>query len=294
MSDRPFVRQLIRLAARLTGRPHRQDIWPGLAIDRASGQVTWRGSQMLTLLPFAAIVPQGMPLIAVVGSGPSVADQDLTRLPPRTAILLNGAATLAATIQPLAVMVEDERFVFRHMAMLANLPRDIPLLLSPAALRAMAERDSDVLNGRRVALIDNLTKPVNQPRRKLSDPALDAVLTRGANGVALSHDPDAGVVIFGTVALSAVQVALAAKPDRILLVGIDLTNAASGPRFYEATGQSAPSGIVAGLDRILSGFALARDSARANDIMMTCASPVSALLDIEIAYDPQLSPPPKD
>jgi Kdo-III transferase WaaZ len=111
--------------------------------------------------------------------------------------------------------------------------------------------------------------------------------------VALSHDPDAGVVIFGTVALSAVQVALAAKPDRILLVGIDLTNAAA-PRFYEAATKSAPSGIVAGLDRILSGFALARDSARANDIMMTCASPVSALLDIEIAYDSQLSPPPKD
>jgi hypothetical protein len=165
--------------------------------------------------------------------------------------------------------------------MLANLPRDIPLLLSPAALRAMAERDSDVLNGRRVALIDNLTKPVNQPRRKLSDPALDAVLTRGANGVALSHDPDAGVVIFGTVALSAVQVALAAKPDRILLVGIDLTNAAA-PRFYETATKSAPSGIVAGLDRILGGFAIALRSAQAQNTTILCASPVSALLVLGI------------
>ncbi|WP_386679228.1 glycosyl transferase [Loktanella sp. R86503] len=294
MSDRPVVRQLIRLAARLTGRPHRQDIWPGLAVDRASGLVTWRGNPLLTLLSFAEIVPPDMPLIAIVGSGPSVADQDPTRLPPRSAILLNGAASLAGSVPPLAVMVEDERFVFRHMAMLARLSPDIPLLLSPAALRAMAERDSAVLKDRRVALIDNLAKPVNQARRTLADPALDAVLTRGVNGTALSRDPDTGVVIFGTVALSAVQVALAATPNRILLVGIDLTNAANTPRFYEVKGAAAASGIVAGLDRILGGFALARDLAGANDIMMTCASPVSALLDIEIAYDPQLSTPSQD
>jgi hypothetical protein len=99
--------------------------------------------------------------------------------------------------------------------------------------------------------------------------------------VALSHDPDAGVVIFGTVALSAVQVALAAKPDRILLVGIDLTNAAA-PRFYETATKSAPSGIVAGLDRILGGFAIALRSAQAQNTTILCASPVSALLVLGI------------
>jgi len=82
MSDRPFVRQLIQLAARLTGPAHRQDMWPGLAIDRAAGQVTWRGKPLLTLVPFAAIVQQGLPLIAVVGSGPSLAAQDPAHLPP--------------------------------------------------------------------------------------------------------------------------------------------------------------------------------------------------------------------
>jgi hypothetical protein len=93
------------------------------------------------------------------------------RAPP---ILLNGAATLADRIHPLAVMVEDERFVFRHMEMLSGLPRDIPLMLSSAVLRAMVELDSRVLTGRPIALIDNLTKPVNHPRRKLTDPVLGA------------------------------------------------------------------------------------------------------------------------
>jgi hypothetical protein len=285
MSDRPFVRQLIRLAARLTGQAHRQDMWPGLAIDRAAGQVTWRGKPLLTLVPFAAIVQQGLPLIAVVGSGPSLAAQAPAHLPPRTAILLNGAATLADRIQPLAVMVEDERFVFRHMEMLSGLPRDIPLMLSSAVLRAMVERDGRVLTGRPIALIDNLTKPVNHPRRKLTDPVLDALLTRDPSGAAMTRDPDAGVVIFGTVALSAVQVALAANPQKILLAGIDLTNAASGPRFYESATNSAPSGIVAGLNRILAGFEMARAIAQAQGVEITCASPVSALLDLGYQRD---------
>ena len=263
---------------------HRQDLWPGLAIDRGAGLATWRGRRLTRLVPFAEIVPQGLPLIAVVGSGPSLASQHPERLPARSAILLNGAASLADRVPPLAVMVEDERFVFRHMAMVAALPREVPLMLSPAAMRAMAERDADTLRDRPVALVDNLAKPVNAARRSLSDQGLDAVLVRG-EGTCLSTDPDRGVVIHGTVALSAVQVALAARPARIVLAGIDLGNADTAPRFYERPGQTAPSGIVAGLDRSLAGFALALTVARQRMIAMTCASPVSTLLRIDYPKD---------
>lgn len=281
MGDRPLIRRLIKLGATLTGpaRAHRQDVWPGLRIDRATGQVTWKGRALTRLVPFSQIVPQGLPLIAVVGSGPSLREQHPENLPPRSAILLNGAASLADRVQPLAAMVEDERFVFRHMAMMESLPRDLPLMLSPAAVRAIAERDAGVLQDRTVALIDNLAKPVNAARRPMTDPALDAVLARDGMA-ALSRDPDAGVVNFGTVAMTAVQVALAAAPQRLLLAGIDLANAAIAPRFYETAGQAAPSGIVAGLDRSLAGFALALDVAGQRNIKMTCASPISALLEL--------------
>ena len=293
MGDRPLIRRLIKLGATLTGpaRAHRQDIWPGLGIDRETGQVTWRGQPLLRLATFRALVPQGLPLIAVVGSGPSLARQHPERLPDGSAILLNGAASLVGRVRPLAVMVEDERFVFRHMAMLAALPRELPLMLSPAAMRAMAERDADLLRDRPVALVDNLLKPVNAPRRRLSDPQLDAVLLRGdPPDAALSLDPDTGVVIFGTVAMSAVQVALAARPDKVLLAGIDLRNAATTPRFYETAQDRAPSGIVAGLDRSLSGFALAHAVARDRGIAFTCASPASALRDIGLPFDAMLMP----
>lgn len=287
-SDRPLSRKLIRLGFQLLGRSraHRQDLWPGMRIDRASGRVIWRGRDLLMLRAPGAVVPAGMAVIAVVGSGPSLRDQRIEALGEGTAILCNGAASLAGRIRPLAVAVEDERFVFRHHPMLAALPADIPLLLSPAALRAWAERDSAPLRGRDVALIDNLARPLDGPRRPLSDPALSGTVIRDRQA-ALSVRPDRGVVIAGTVALSALQFALAAAPGRIVLAGIDLTNDRQ-PRFYE-DGNMAPSGLAAGLDRILAGFALARATAERRGIPISCASPVSALLDLGYPHDTVLT-----
>ncbi|MRX49879.1 glycosyl transferase [Paracoccus sp. S-4012] len=289
MSDRPLGRSLIRLGAMALGRSraHRQDVWPHLAVDRVAGEVRWHGRSLARLVRLAEIVPPGAPLLAVVGSGPSLAAQTPERLPPGSAILCNGAASLAGRVAPLAVAVEDERFVYRHAAMLAGLDRGLPLLLSAAAMRAMAEHDASLLTGRPLALIDNLAKPVNAPRRRLDDPALDPILRR-AGTAALSRDPDAGVVITGTVAFSAMQVALAAGPETILLAGIDLGNAAS-PRFYESPANMAESGLLKGLPRIIAGFALARDEARERGIRLSCASPVSTLLGLGIPYDSRLA-----
>ena len=276
-SDRPLDRKLIRLGFRVLGRAraHGQDVWPGLRI--AGGRMAWRGTDLGALHPAADLLPHGAPLLAVVGSGPSLKDQHPERLPPGTALLCNGAASLVPRVTPAAVAVEDERFVFRHHAMLRALPRDVALLLSPAAIRAWAERDAASLAGRRVALIDNVEKPLGLPRRPLSDPDLRQVVLRGPRG-AMSVAPDRGVVITGTVAFTALQFALAAAPERVLLAGIDLTNDAQ-PRFYEGADR-APSGLGAGLGRILDGFALARDQAERRGIALACASPVSALLGI--------------
>ncbi|MFV0299636.1 MAG: glycosyl transferase [Paracoccus sp. (in: a-proteobacteria)] len=288
-SDRPLARKLIRFGFQAMGRDraHRQDLWPGLAIDRRTGRVTWRGRPLFTLSPAAGIIPQNLPLIAVVGSGPSLKGQQIEALGDHTAILCNGAASLTGRIRPLAVAVEDERFVFRHHAMLAALPRNTPLLLSPAAIRAWAERDPAPLENRSVALIENLERPPGAPRRPLSDPALRDIVLRGHRG-AISVAPDRGVVITGTVAFSALQFALAAAPERIVLAGIDLSNDTE-PRFYESR-DSAPSGLSAGIERILAGFALARDTAARRDIALSCASPVSALLGLGIPLDQMLQP----
>lgn len=285
MGDRPLGRALIRLGAMALGpdRAHRQDLWPYLAIDRDCGEVRWRGRFLTRTVPFSAVVPRAAPLLAIIGSGPSLKDQPIENLPDGSAILLNGAASLVGRVQPLAVAIEDERFVFRHVAMLEAVPRGVPLFLSPAAMRALAAHGPGLLQGRAICLIDNLAKPVNQPRRSVNDPALRHVVRRGAQA-ALSLAPEKGVVITGTVAFSALQIALAADPAKVLLAGIDLTND-DQPRFYEGRDR-APSGLQKGKRRILDGFALALDEAGTRGIALGCASPVSALLDIGYAPAP--------
>lgn len=283
MSDRPLRRKLIRLGALVLGpsRAHRQDIWPGLSIDARAGLARWKRQDLCALRPFRDLLPEGP--LSIVGSGPSLRDQHVERL--TAPLLLNGAASLADRVTPAAVVVEDERFIFRHHAMIAALPHDVPLLLSPAAMRAIAERGPATLQDRPVGLIDNLAKPVNQPRRALSDPDIQGALLR-KDGAALSIDPDTGMVITGTVAFSALQIALSLLPPQVLLAGVDLSNA-NAPRFYEDQDR-AKSGIVSGLDRILPGFALALQFAHKRGIDLRCASAVSALLDLGYPYDPAL------
>lgn len=291
-SDRPFSRKIVKLAfALLAGRAraHGQDCWPGLKIDTAAGRVLYRGAQAARLSP--AALPSGLEEITVVGSGPSIRDQDLTRLPPRSTILLNGAITLCDRIAPLAIAVEDERFVWRHGAELRRVlaEQDCLFLLSPAVIRALLSQDRSCLGGRKIALIDNLLKPVNGKRRKPDDPALRAIVRLGTQpGSALSLDPGRGIMPAGTVAFSALQFALAALPRRIGLAGIDLSNAAQ-PRFYETAGEQAASGIVTGLERILAGFSLAHALAAERGIALACYSPVSALLGIGYSPSDRLS-----
>lgn len=286
-SDRPLSRKLIRLGFQLLGRSyaHRQDTWPGLSIDKEKGLASWRDRPLSILQPPSAIIPRGLPQIAVVGSGPSLKNQKIDALGHDTAILCNGAALLADHIRPLAVAVEDERFVFRHHRMLAGLSSDIPLLLSPAAMRAWAERDPGPLADRPMALIDNLAKPVGEPRRSLSDPALRGIVIRSRDS-AISVAPDKGVVITGTVAFSALQFALASQPQEIILAGVDLSNGDQS-RFYESD-DKAPSGLINGLDRIASGFELALSVSENRGIKLFCASPASILLGIGYSYGDML------
>ncbi|QCP88064.1 glycosyl transferase [Cereibacter sphaeroides] len=285
LSDRPLKRRAIKLGYSIFAgrdRAHWQETAFGLHIDRAHGKITYLGKNVGRLVPACF---QDTDEIVIVGSGPSLRDQDVSQLPKRSAILLNGAAGIASHVAPLFVAVEDERFIWRHFSMLRDVGPDCGLLLSPGAIRAILEQDREFLKDRKVSLIDNLFKPVHEVRRRETDPSLISILDTTRR---LSLAPEVGVVPAGTVALSAMQFALAAKPARISLAGIDLKNA-SGPRFYETAREMAPSGIVRGMDRILSGFVAAQQVAASRGIALGCLSPVSALLDIGYPFDPRIS-----
>lgn len=291
-SDRPLSRSVIKLGARLLlGRDlaHLQDRFPGLSIELGEGRELHYRRQRIAALQDGGLLPEGMrERVTIVGSGPSVGGVDLSGLETSSAILLNGAIHLASgpIATPLAVAVEDERFVYRHFDLMRR--KIVPgqaCLFSVAALRAICEHDRGWLGDKRVILVDDVRKPYGLPRRTPRQiAALDFVRLDPTGEFGFSFQPDRGVFQGGSVAVSALQFAVAIAPASIGFIGIDIRNAAA-PRFYEQPGQSAFSGIAGAEARILGHIALARDVAQERGIRLVNFSPVSALADIGIGFD---------
>lgn len=300
MSDRPWHRSLIKTGTRLllgSARAHFQDRFPGLNLVRATastpGTVDYRGKPVARLASASLLRAQAGDEVSIIGSGPSIAGNDLSGLPPRTTILLNGAISLwgGPIVAPLAIAVEDERFIWRHFDLLKQRVSDqTPCLFSVEVLRAICEIDPGFLRERTIVLIDDIRKPYGVRRRRYDlIETFDFALRDAASNAGLSFDPDRGVFRGGSVSVSALQFALFCAPKSIGLFGIDISNAQQ-PRFYETKGSMAASGIAQAEARIVAHFVLARKVAAERGIAILNFSPVSALIGAGFGYDDRFSP----
>lgn len=295
ISRRPWQRTVIKLGASLLGQRYRHyhAWWPGLKLELQdggpSGAVIFRGRQVARLSAFSMLHATAPQEITIVGSGPSIKRLDLRALEPYSAILLNGAAQLASEIRPLAVAVEDERFVWSHFPIIRdNADASTPLLLSVPVIRTICEIDASFLAKRTVILIEDLRKPYRRPRQTDEElAALPFVVFSENRRCAFSTDPEKGVIFANTVAFSAVQFALSVEPETIGFAGIDLSNGRE-PRFYETAGNAQPSSLVGSIENILGHINLAREWGEARGIIFRNYSEASALSTIGIGYDPRL------
>ena len=293
-SDRPFRRQAIKLLTRLLlgrRRAHYHSWLPWLKIEgrteRNPGRAVYRGRPIVDLAGTEPLSRRAGSRILIIGSGPSAKALSPGALPVHRSLLLNGAISLIGEglVAPLAVAIEDERFVWRHHDMVRHLvPGDTPMLLSPGAIRALCDVDAPFLAGRTVVLIDDLRKPYGHPRREDAElRARDHVMLRGPAG--FSSAPQQGVFQGGSVVVSALQFALATGAAEIGFIGVDIANA-DAPRFYEQEGRAAFSGVADAERRILDHIALARDEAGRRGAKLVNHSPVSALRSIGLDYVP--------
>lgn len=293
-SDRPFRRQAVKLLTRLLlgrRRAHYHSWLPSLRIEGRTGSnpgwIVYRGRDILDLSGMDVLSGRAEERILVIGSGPSVEALSPQTVPPHQALLLNGAISLLGEglAEPLAVAIEDERFVWRHVDMIRRLvPRDAPMCLSPGVIRALCDLDAGFLAGRQIMLIDDLRKPYGGPRRQDAElRELGYVTLSGTAG--FSSQPGQGVFQGGSVVVSALQFALATPAREIGFIGIDIVNA-DAPRFYEQKGSTAFSGVSGAERRILEHLALARDHAVRRGTVLVNHSPVSALRSIGLDYVP--------
>ncbi|MCA1406930.1 glycosyl transferase [Ensifer sp. IC3342] len=296
-SNRPFSRSCIKIAVRLLlgrSRAHVQDWFPGLKLERATadrdGMIQYRGELVGHLTSLSRALKARPSRVLIVGSGPSIAQCDLTRADESSCLLLNGALHLYPRViaKPLAVAIEDERFVWRHFDLIKRIPAGCVCLLSVSVIRAICELDSTWLRDKTIVLIDNLRKPYGLPRRDTVElRKLSHVRLSEDGDIGFSEDPSAGIFQAGSVAVSAAQFAVSWRPRSIGFVGIDLSNA-DEPRYYETT-DKAYSGIVAAQKRIVDHLAMARSTAAESGIEVVNHSPVSALVGMGFGYDAAFS-----
>jgi hypothetical protein len=293
-SERPFGRSVIKLAVRLAlgrSRSHFQDWLPSLRLadTSAAGQsdIVYHGRRILTAREFRGT--SSSEPIYIIGSGPSVSDTSIEAVPDNCSFLLNGAISLVGNRigKPMAVVIEDERFIWRHFDLLrAKITPGIKCIFSLSVIRSICEHDSGWLADKDLVVIRNGLAPYAQKRLSLADiQDLNWIYSRQGRGMSL--DPDLGIVPAGTVAATAMQFALATGSKNIGLIGIDISNSAL-PRFYENNDSSAFSGIALAEARILDFFGVAKQYSDENGITLRCYSSVSALLKIGYEYSDDL------
>lgn len=295
-TNRPLIRSIVKIGTRLflgSDRAHFQDHIPGLAITsiQSNRAIVYRGRQV-GILQSHEILGHGQAAVYVVGSAPSIDTCDIAKVEPGSAILLNGAAHLLGSKipQPLAIAVEDERFIWRHFELLQkNVLVNSICLFSVQVIRAICEHDPSWLSDKRIILIDSISRPYGSRRRSDAELSQLNFVTMGDNGLGgISSAPDRGVFQGGSVAISAMQFLIACRPNLIGLFGIDISNAES-PRFYETKDDTAFSGIALAEARILGHFATALDVCAKQGISVECYSEKSALLAAGYRYSDRFS-----
>jgi hypothetical protein len=293
--NRPGRRYLVRLYRLLRygwANAHAEEWWPDLVLSLPSGgdgAIRYRGKVIAPLLPYPA--SSGMDEIVIVGTGPSLATQAMERIPIESALLLNGAIHLIGpgASRPLGVVIEDERFVWRHWrTIVAKVPAGTHCYLSTSVIRALCETAPEWLAQQTVHHLDFLHRPYGARRPDAAKlRGLPFLRWSGDGKTAISLVPQTGLMPAGTVAVSAAQLALSFAPSRIGLAGIDLTNTGQ-PRFYEVPGDQAMSRVGVAKGRILATFEIIRDECARRGIAIENYSPVSRLAELGVPYVPRL------
>lgn len=227
-----------------------------------------------------------------IGSGPSIKEQDLTNLEGHQCVLVNGAIQLVidgVLSNPLAVMVEDGRYVLERAEQLMSLPKGTRLCLTISALYALGS----VTNGQgfshfKLYFIDGFKTQYGEDRRALT--SVSPKFYRHSKNAALSLEMPEGHFGCGTVMYSGIQLAFYLKAKALYLVGFDLTNF-NQPRFYETKNDQAWTGLGNAYEnRILPAMQLMMEAAEESGMTVYNCSHKSIIPRELIPFDGRLMP----
>ena len=257
-------RQKLRLAQLIykclvPNRRHMARTFPHLnASKHANGwKIRWKNKTIVTSKSWSKF--DGVEEAFVVGAGPSMNDQVLSRLQTKPCLLMNGAVSLVhlgVVKDPLAIVVEDARHMHTNAEAFTQIPQSIPLVLSLEAIHAFLYfAGAHALDGRTLYVLDNLEKPHGQGRKQLSEYE-SATFAEVSQRIGFSTDLDCGFFVCGTVMYAGIQVAHQLGARNLYLVGFDMSDL---PRFYDEKAGGAWTGLEKGLGKVIGAIQLAQD-----------------------------------
>lgn len=292
---KPFT-QFVRLGYRLTHPPSMHHVARTLPYLNLSPQgdvwrLHWQGRFVTETHSWAALRQNAPEQLFVVGSGPSVREQNLAPLARSACVLVNGAVALCregVVKQPYAVVIEDARFIQEKGDMLRCLPKGTRLCLVGSAVQALGALDPALFEHFRLYYLDGFETPYGKPRRSLDDVPPQHYRRKGE--AKLSLNLQQGHFGCGTVMYAGVQLGFHLRVRQLLLVGFDMTNF-NQPRFYETPENAAWCGLEKAFHtRILPAFELAAETARELGITLQNCSHTSAVPRSILPFNPVLMP----
>lgn len=263
-----------------------------LTADGERWKIYWRKQHKGQTMAWAPLTTMQPNLLYVVGSGPSVAEQDLSQIGDAPTLVVNGAASLIAdgTLKnPIGVVMEDARFVRQRPDFIEGLPRSTPLFVTQSVLQALGAMNGDWLSQFPVYFMQGFTARYWQPWQPLE--CFDSQDYRASDNAALSLDLSQGVFGCGTVMYAASQVALMHGASHIRLAGLDLTNFEQ-PRFYEQRNDQAWTGLQNAYEtRILPAFTLLKNVCDERGVTIENCSHTSIIPREVLPFSDALMPP---
>lgn len=203
--------------------------------------------------------------IYIIGSGPSIKTQPINKIAKKNVILLNGAIKLIDMfdLTPLGIVIIDGSFIRKNSAMLKSIPKKTNLFLSFFAIKEIV----------RVApyLLDNPIYLIHE--LKFDNDQIPISLDQK---LAQFDKPTWGVLDGGTVMSVAIQLAAFIRAKNVWLLGLDISNSKTEPRFYENKNNICRSSLLNDYDKkILPFMIVAKKWYMNNSFNLYNCSPIS-------------------